>query len=367
LSSNWCPEVYRSVFIDRQNDDRVLVAPCCNARQRAEPVDSFDFYTSSYLTELRQKFDQGLRPDECRRCWHAEDVGRQSRRQSAIEFFNIEEDTSVQLESIDYSATWACNLACVMCGPTLSSSWATELNLNSAELLALGRKFQKSNSILDQLDLSQIKKIHFNGGEPLLNNDQVELLERLDRAGRLPHVSISYNTNGTVWPTDQVLDLWSRARLVRLFFSIDAVGSAYEYVRYPGKWQHTEDNLKKLRDRLPGNVLLGINLSVGTYNVFEAADVLTWFDQHLRTNREGDPSDFCWQFVYNFDVKNLNRETKENAIEQLSGHKELAGIVDYLKSTINYKHSDEWTHELDKIDSRRGTNWRTTMRVGKYY
>lgn len=368
MLNNWCPEVYRSVFIDRQNDDRIRVAPCCNAEYREEAVDTFNFHTSPYLNELRNQFDQGQRPDACRRCWHAEELGQKSRRQSAIEFFEINDSTTtVRLESIDHSATWACNLACVMCGPQLSSTWAKELELSSNDLVDMGRRFQKSNNFLEHLDLTYIKKVHFNGGEPLLNNDQTELLKRLDQEGVLGNVFISYNTNGTVWPTDQVIDLWSRARLVKLFFSIDATGDGYEYVRYPGKWEEVCQNIQRMKEQLPSNVMFGFNVAVGAYNVFEIMDVWSWFDRHLQTNREGDPSDFCWQLVYNFDIKNLNLAAKEHAIIELLHSDKFQGIVDYLKSTINYKHSDDWTIKLDKIDQRRQTDWRQTMRVGKYY
>jgi Radical SAM superfamily len=356
------------VFVDRHNDDYIRVAPCCNAGYQEEKVDTFNFYTSPHLTKLRNQFDQGQRPAECQQCWHAEELGQKSRRQSAIEFYGIDEpDTTVRLESIDHNATWACNLACVMCGPRLSSTWAKELRLNNNDLVELGRKFQKSNNFLEHVDLEHVKKVHFNGGEPLLNNDQTDLLEQLDQQGVLGNVFISYNTNGTVWPTDRVIDLWSRARLVKLFFSIDATGNGYEYVRYPGNWNEASENIQRMKNELPGNVMFGFNISVGTYNVFEIMDVWAWFEKFLRTNREGDISDFCWQLVYNFDVKNLNLAAKEHAIMELSHSTRFQGIVDYLKSTINYKHSDDWTTDLNLIDQRRGTNWRQTMRVGKYY
>jgi molybdenum cofactor biosynthesis enzyme MoaA len=46
-----------------------------------------------------------------------------------------------------------------------------------------------------------VKKIHFNGGEPLLNDDQLGLLLKLEKQDVLKNVFISYNTNGTVMPS----------------------------------------------------------------------------------------------------------------------------------------------------------------------
>jgi organic radical activating enzyme len=104
-----------------------------------------------------------------------------------------------------------------------------------------------------------IKKIHFNGGEPMLNKDQVSLLDRLD----LSNVFISYNTNGTVYPDQKIIDLWKQAKLVKLFFSIDATEQAFEYIRYPAKWAEVADNMIRMRDELPSNVMFGINATVG--------------------------------------------------------------------------------------------------------
>jgi hypothetical protein len=94
------------MFIDRHNDTHVRVAPCCQAANKLESVDTFSFETSPHLTDLREKFNRGERPAACHRCWSAEKLGYKSRRQSAIEFFqDAEPDTTVQLQSIDHSAT----------------------------------------------------------------------------------------------------------------------------------------------------------------------------------------------------------------------------------------------------------------------
>jgi sulfatase maturation enzyme AslB (radical SAM superfamily) len=331
-------------------------------------VDTFNFKTSPYLTRLREQFTQGEYPRECNNCWKVEKYGHKSRRQSAIEFFDIPTpDTAVVLEGLDHSATWACNLACIMCGPQNSSTWATELDYTKNELIDIGRYFQKSNNFLNKLDLSNIKKIHFNGGEPILNNDQTQLLENLEQQGVLKNTFISYNINGTVMPSDKIINLWSKTRLVKLFFSIDGTNSAFEYIRYPGKWAEVSNNLLEMKKQLPSNIMFGFNVTVGCYNLFEMVDVYRWFEQHLKYNKEGDESDFNWQFANNFDIKNLNRTSKILVAESLSSIPQLHGIVEYIKSTLNHVEDNSWINQLDMIDQRRGTNWKTSLQIGKYY
>lgn len=355
------------MYVDRYNDTHVRVAPCCYATFAIEPVEQFDFYHSPYLTSIRNKFDRGEQPAECHRCWSAEKVGLKSKRQSSIEFYNDPSpDTTVQLQSLDHSATWACNLACIMCGPKDSSYWALQQNLNKDDLTALGRMFQKNNNFLDRLDLGHMKKIHFNGGEPMLNNDQTDLLEKLDQQGVLNQVLISYNTNGTVMPSKKIIDLWSRARLVKLFFSIDAVESAFEYIRWPGSWSQTQDNLLNMRDNLPGNVMFGFNVTIGSYNVMEVKALHAWFEQHMKHNNQGDLSDFCWGLARTFDPASLGQHIKTVAIQELQDNNDLRTIANYLESTLNYNEDQSWMHRLDDLDNKRNTNWKTALRVAKF-
>ena len=361
--NNWCPEVYRSLYVDRHNDNQLRVAPCCQATMKTVPVENFNFNTNEYLQSIRQQFTDGKKPPACSRCWQDENIGKKSRRLSAVEFFDLPGPSdTVVLESVDHSATWACNLSCIMCGPQHSSTWATELNTSHQSLSAMGRKFQKQNKLFDYLDLTKVKKIHFNGGEPMLNNDQSDILKRID----LPNAFISYNTNGTVYPSLDIINLWKKTKLVKLFFSIDATDLAFEYIRHPGKWDMLVHNIKTMRKELPGNVMFGFNVTVGSYNVLEMPLVYNWFMENLSTNREGDTSDFCWQLAYNYNVTDLLPNVKQEAISVLSSIDQFSGLVKILKSTMN-SHNDNWTQQLNQIDQRRNTSWRESLQIGKYY
>ena len=363
--NNWCPEVYRSVFIDHRNDDMIYVSPCCQAHGKIESSVGFSFDTSPTLNKIRDQFNHGQRAPECERCWRDEDLGKKSRRQSAIEFFSIKPSTEVKLESIDHSATWACNLACIMCGPASSSTWARELELSRSDLQQMGRLFQKKNPVLESLDLTALKKIHFNGGEPLLNQDQLRLFNQLKEINRLDQVFISYNSNGTIYPSSDLIELWKQTKLVKIFFSIDAIGPAFEYIRWPARWKDTEKNILKMRDDLPTNVVFGFNVTLGSYNLLEFPETIKWFNDNLRTNREGDASDFCYQFAYNFDTAELSKEVIDKAVEKLQDFEEAAGVISYILGRDAATMT--WQSKLDTIDKRRGTDWRQSLKLSEYY
>lgn len=367
-SSNWCPEIYRGLFVNRHNDDFIYVSPCCQSEGRLESTETFNFKTSPWLQGLRQKFDRGEYPSACDNCWNVEKVGHKSRRQSANEFYNLpDESRDIVLQGLDYSSTWACNLACVMCTPKSSSTWANELNLSRTDIKNLGRLFQKKNTFLDRLNVEHLRKLHLNGGEPLLNDDQCKFLQHLDEQGVLKDLFISYNTNGTVMPSDAVIDFWGRSSLVKLFFSIDATGGAFEYIRYPGNWAETEKNILEMKRRLPSNVMFGFNVTVGPYNVLELKSVWDWFKENISTNRAGDPSDFCWQLAHRFDIAQLNDAARDEFYKDVDQIDELHGVVEHIKSCPSSDKSDKWIGQLEEIDSRRGTNWREKLKIARFY
>ena len=361
--NNYCPEIYKGLFVDRWNDQHLKVGPCCQSAIEKTPTKDFNFTTNSYLQGLREQFDQGKKPKECNRCWQAESLGQTSRRQEMIEFFDTD-DTVIELGSLDHNATWACNSACIMCGPKLSSTWAVELKIKKEQLASIGRYHRTDNAFIDKLDLSKLQKVHFNGGEPLINQEHQQVLERLLETGKLADTLISYNTNGTLYPNNRTIELWRKARLVRLFFSIDAIGSAFNYIRYPGEWSMVENNLLQYKQNMPSNILFGFNVTVAGYNVLEMPALYKWFEDNLNTNREGDPSDFNWQFAYNFDPKDLCTDSVEHAIIELKPIEKLGGIVNHLKT---YKTDNSWVKKLDEMDKRRNTNWRKSLKIGKFY
>lgn len=365
--SNWCPEIYRGLYVGKFNDDRISIAPCCQAQQKIVPVDGFDFDKNEYLQSLRKQFSSGEKPQACSRCWEAEKVGFKSRRLSAIDFYNIEygnQDTFI--ECLDYSTTWACNLGCIMCGPDNSSFWANELNLTKKDLIKIGKYSQKQNNFLLKIDAQNLKKLHFNGGEPLINHEHAQFLKTILKNNN-NSLFVSYNTNGTIYPSDDVIELWNNLGLVKLFFSIDGTGSAYEYVRWPGNWKQTADNLLAMKSKLPSNVMFGFNVTVGCYNLLDIRSIWEWFSKNLQTNREGDTSDFNWQLAYNFNPGMMTSRIKHIAVDMLKDIDVFSGLTLELKKTLNNDQNDSWIERLDRLDRRRGTNWRTSLAIGQYY
>lgn len=362
-SSNWCPDIYRNLFVDRFNQDAIRIAPCCQAKNVIEPIDTFNFETNTYLTRLRQQNANNERPTECQACWRAEDIGQISRRNWAVKRFD-QPSYDVVLEGLDHSATWACNLACVMCGPINSSTWAKELNFTKDQLTNLGRQYQRLNNFTDRLDLSAIVKVYFNGGEPLLTNEHSTLLEYFDKQSLLDRIYVSYTTNGTIMPSPAVMALWDRAKAVSLIFSIDGTDQSFNYIRWPGDWHQVSSNIEKIKLACP-KIKIGFNVTVGTYNILEVDKIWHWFLDNVDSNG----IDFNLQLANqdHFNLKNLTKNVKQTAIKKLQTVTPATGIADYISTVIDAEPDNYWITMLDQIDARRGTTWRNSLAVGKYY
>ena len=379
---NWCPAIYHGLYIERWNDDHVRIAPCCQAETSIEPSDTFTHNDSPYLNLLREKFARDERPSACNRCWdyekHHTGTENLSRRQRDIITYEItnkktEPDYSILLSSLDYCCTWVCNLACAICRPLNSSLWSAELKQTDNERKLIGRLYKIKKKLIDQLGFDNIHQVHFNGGEPLATKDHIEVLQKLAHQDVLKNTIVSYNTNGTLYPSDEIINLWQQAKKVTVSFSIDGTGPAYNYIRYPADWNQVTTNMMRMKHEMPNNVVFGFTVAVGALNVFNLPELWKWYSDNIYTHT----SSFSWQFITEMELGTLPVEIRLDAIETLKNYPIFNGVASYIQSTIDdptivdnnqhAKYEPLWSDQLDTIDARRGTNWREALTIGKYY
>ena len=170
------------------------------------------------------------------------------------------------LNHIDIRWRNTCNFACVYCGPTLSSKWASELKVEvpqpSRERFAELKQYVFDNA-------HQLKNIYMAGGEPLLIKENEELLELLLKVN--PNVTLRVNTNLSQTDT-KVLDLLCKFKNVHWTVSAESIEEKFEYMRYGGNWVDFNENLKLLQTlphKITFNMLWGI---LNYYAIYECID-----------------------------------------------------------------------------------------------
>jgi MoaA/NifB/PqqE/SkfB family radical SAM enzyme len=166
--------------------------------------------------------------------------------------------TDYALRHLDVRNTNLCNFECIICTPEYSSKWA--------ERLGHENKFVSTDF---DVDLTNVEKIYFAGGEPLINKKHWEILDAI------PHpenVSLVYSTNlSTLYKVEQY---WPRFKHVQLNPSCDGIGKFGEQVRLGLDWNMFCKNIDIARNIK--NVQLEINYTVSLLNIWNIEETDNW-------------------------------------------------------------------------------------------
>lgn len=283
---------------------------------------------SRELKELRRNMLAGREtPSVCQRCIEEESHGLTSRRQleNAKAYFTYEkaqkvtrEDGTLELEKTPLSAYDLrlgnlCNLSCRMCHPSQSSGWYEEwfktrhstfqdsdikyemtTDKNGRVLLKSSpyKWFQSSNlwNFLREHS-SEIRELHFAGGEPLLSSEHVGLLQNFVSSGLSSTIKLDYNTNLTVLPS-HLTELWPHFEEVTLGISIDGYAAMNDYIRYPSRFESIQKNIQTL-ESLQGNLRIWATTTLSALNIGRYPELIRWIltSDFRHLNHEHENSD----------------------------------------------------------------------------
>ena len=360
-SDSFCPYYNQGLLIDSNSMGQTRIAMCC-FQARSEPVSEVRF-DHPHLESIRTQSMHGV-PDQCAPSCRDSDYFLNERLRAREH--QCWDNSGQRIKKLHLKQGLICNLECISCSSELSSAWNTHYHHFDPTVnpLILNKTTKQS---WKHLDLSAVTELHFDGGEPLLNRENVTILEELDQQGLLSQVSLTYNTNGTIIPDQHLLDLWAKARWVRLYFSLDGIGSVFEYTRYPAKWSQVESNILAFTKLKEPCILLEVNAVVGIHNVFNLKDFYNWWVTCLPTGNQGDPSQI---FVRRIEptsaggkalsLKHLPLSLKSAAADYINDLADLPGSKDLLKD-IATSPDLGWLEFFDKLDTIRGTNWKQSL------
>ena len=357
----YCADQFKTMHIRSTNSGQVLVSPCCAAQTQSVVADKFDFGTNSFLQQTRQHTINDTPAPACSNCWRQEAQNPPSRR-----FFsnqNKSQDIRVELNRIDVTTQNVCNLACIMCSSYSSSLWAREEGLTNQDY-----SFEDKLQLFRRLDFSHVYQMHFTGGEPLMSTEHLKMLGIYAESSPLSQLHISYNTNGTFFPDQRVLDTWSQVKAIDLVISLDATGAACELIRWPAKWEQISTNIARffeLRTQMP-HLKIGFISCASNYNLFELADVIDFVHSH--------DSELTVHFQVNhkpyFAPALIPAEMKQPVLDKLSAYPELSNLLPTVQTQMDdahYRREMITYHRLmTEMETRRGTDWRSVLQIGKY-
>jgi radical SAM protein with 4Fe4S-binding SPASM domain len=272
--NNFCALPYMHMAIEANGDIR----PCCMGSVIKNDDGSHLNITGKTIGEVyddpnRHKFidsfDKNEQHPACSKCWK-----NQSENSPRIKF-------STNTVSLDYTKKimeggekyraleWLevkpgnrCNLKCRICGIHNSSLWTKDEYEFKKVLHPLEKpvpfkeskeyKYTKQCEWIDQDDfwgkiesLASVKMIHFMGGEPFMVPEHFQLLEEIIARKDIDQsdIIVRYNTNGTMYPTEEQLEILSKFKFVDINISIDDTGKRFEYQRHGMAWETVSKNI----------------------------------------------------------------------------------------------------------------------------
>ena len=300
----------------------------------------------------------------CQACYSAEDSGIESRRQGSKKLYEeYHKDTNTELSGptgIDYSVGNLCNLKCVICGPQNSSQWIPDYQKlhPTVDIVSFQYKKNEQLEITDADLLQNIKHVHFHGGgEPLLSKNHVRLLQKIQEVKGLSDVRVFYNTNATQTVSDEILQLWEKCRLIELYFSVDDIGTRFDYQRTGANWNKVNSTLDWFYANMPHNHMFNVNCTWSYLNFFYLDEVWDWWNENFSSNRYGDPTNLIFQkAVGEFGLNHLSKTSHETLQNKFQGHNELLRLTHSLR-TSDQPHDSFWKN-ISALDQIRSTDFR---------
>jgi hypothetical protein len=156
---------------------------------------------------------------------------------------------------------------------------------------------------------------------------------------------------------------------VRLFFSLDGVGSVLEYTRYPAQWTEIQSNINYLRSLNDICILIEANAIVGIHNVFSLQEFFDWWQTDCQWGSQGDPSSVFVRKIeptsYGgqvLDLKHLTENQASRAVSVLQSMVQYPGVVEIINYINSTRLPDsQWLSYFEKLDQLRGTNWQKSL------
>lgn len=392
-NENFCHAPWTHLYTNP--DGRLL--PCCLFVDKNQEFPNLndtpleEALNHPRMIQLRQEFIEGKDPAGCFRCKAQSKISKYTYRDK-MNNYGKEANPEIKLDGTlalqDFDPTFLdirfgnlCNLKCRTCSPTFSSSIAVEHNkiwgLNNKILFSLND--DTIETIFSKLD--SVKHIYLAGGEPLIEENNYILLNKLIERGLKP--SLLYNTNLTniKFKDKNLTDLWQHFPEVEMTVSLDGYGKVNDYIRFGSDYEQIIQNILTIKERNP-HVRFTINAVASIMSMRSIPDLFkdlitrdicvprnSWFSICHHPD-ELDPTVLPLESKkeiakqYEEYIQWLIQNYKDNDKSQLpSLVKNTRGLVEYMMATDNSHRLNQAIEKLETLDKARNTNYKDVIKL----
>lgn len=357
---------------------------------RTSTIDSE--WNNDYFKTIRKDFLEGRWPENCKRCKYVEELDGRSKRIDENEAFYEQNKYRFELtdstgalnelpKHIDVRTGTTCNQKCIHCGTGVSSKWREDKLLfdkysNTETVQINDRWIDKDTKFWDYLcdNMQHFKRYNFLGGESFANKRHNEYLKELSESSYAADVELQYVTNGTLLTIERLEQL-SKFKLVKLRLSVDALGAAGEYFRFPMNWQEFIQKAKLVNDFIADKKHFDVGFQWTCSNIS-----MFYLDETYKVLTDNFPNiRFIFsnhvEFPIHMSAQNLPTPVKNKILKKLKNIKLTPNNVGDLDFYINHMmEKDLWfdyykilLHYLDDLDKARDCNWRKSFKEMKLH
>lgn len=287
---------------------------CCYEKHRPYPdgqtqtyniknMSVADWFNTEPMRAMRQQIHGSTPLSNCESCYRDEELGNESRRVKenfkSVIFTEQSFERSFEqgpMRSVFYAdhvsspIDWhvdlgnECNLACKMCIPAASSKIAAQYrrwNLIPAEQ-SIFQNWTEDDTAWDNfltsiVETKHLNRLHFMGGEPLLNRRFESLLDFL--LEHKPGLSLSFVTNGTIY-NQKIIDKLLQFESCDLEISIESFDNANDYIRQGSTVSETVANIERILAQTNDKFKLVLRSVPQLLNVHSYDKYLQWCLDH---------------------------------------------------------------------------------------
>ena len=325
-------------------DNNISYGPCCYYNKPLNDLTKIQ----DYRNELDTVNDW---TNNCSLCQTAEEVNGVSGRTRS--FKDIENDTDLFL---DLQLDMTCNGGCVICGPHFSTFWQQQkrkFDIHSFNESKIRLEDNHLDTIKSIANIQKCTRINFSGGDTMLMKLDIELLNEIKDKSKL---NLQYATNGSNWPGEERINLWKQCKSVNVALSIDGVESQFEYIRYPLVWKEVEENIQRMKQTLPDNVIFRIGHTTTPMSILYSDRMFNWVNKNISHNRLGVETKINFHGATGvWNMNSLSEELRTIVINKYGPESVVSKVAS--RSQYNERSHIELLNFTNKWDKHRNLYW----------
>ena len=305
MPNQFCRYLSNGYSFNITNNNGVVVGPCCLYKN---PIK----LDSQLLQNRKLRFESvNTWTSGCLSCKILEDAGQQSLRNSGPAWVD-ENEKSQDPVSIDIHLDNECNAACVTCNEGSSTLWKKENSKLNNKKIKINKDGSQIDQAIDQIvntvSLKKIKYVKFFGGEPLFTDTHLKFIKHILHPEQ---VTLHYTTNGSIYPSDEVLAVWKKFKTIIFSASLDGIEEQFNYVRWPLPWDKVSKNLIRLKENKDiWNIMFRVEFTANFLNAYYFDRLENWIKLNLATNLSNDITEInihpCWGGFWDLEKMPLN-------------------------------------------------------------